>query len=217
MMFRFNNCAYDFDLEEFVSSDDDDFTCGYDFEEPTEAEKRYIDNYLRNIFAEEENRITYLDTIRLAAGGVHNPNLIVCYGCGSNGKTVLNNLSEKAFGNYATRIAYHSNVDIENKRLVRVSENTDSMTIKEYLLKGYWTKKLHDEAKYCINKSTLITETCDISTIKLFIPTKIISFNNQFEINMHFNDEFYKRYKYAFIWHILTKKYLDNEMEQSKL
>lgn len=102
-LFGFNNMVYDLELNEFRNYRKDDLitiTTGYDWKEPTEDEVNLINKLLCQIQTETEIRNFYLDIYCSGLWGTTLQHYIIFNGSGSNGKSMMDDLILKCFGNY---------------------------------------------------------------------------------------------------------------------
>ena len=102
-LFGFNNLVYDLEKNVFRNYEKDDYvsmTAGYDWKEPESGEVELIKTILKQVHIDDETRNFYLDIICSGLWGTTLQNYIIFNGSGSNGKSVLDDLILKAFGNY---------------------------------------------------------------------------------------------------------------------
>lgn len=102
-LFGFNNVVYDLELNEFRNYRKEDLitiTTGYDWKEPTEEEIILIKKLLCQIQTETEIRNFYLDIYCSGLWGTTLQYYIIFNGSGSNGKSMMDDLILKCFGNY---------------------------------------------------------------------------------------------------------------------
>jgi phage/plasmid-associated DNA primase len=102
-LFGFNNIVYDLELNEFRNYQKEDLitiTTGYDWKEPNEEEVNLIKKLLCQIQTEIEIRNFYLDIYCSGLWGTTLQYYIIFNGSGSNGKSMMDDLILKCFGNY---------------------------------------------------------------------------------------------------------------------
>lgn len=102
-LFGFNNVVYDLELNEFRNYRKEDLitiTTGYDWKEPSEEEINLINKLLCQIQIETEIRNFYLDIYCSGLWGITLQYYIIFNGSGSNGKSMMDDLILKCFGNY---------------------------------------------------------------------------------------------------------------------
>lgn len=102
-LFGFNNTVYDTEEEEFRDYKYDDYismTTGYDWREPTNEELLTIENLLKTIMPEPEERKLYLQILSTSIDGRCLEKFIIFNGGGGNGKGMINDLLLLALGNY---------------------------------------------------------------------------------------------------------------------
>ena len=75
-------------------------TTGFDWKEPNDEEIKLINNMIKQVHIDEETRNFYLNIICSGLWGTTLQNYIILNGSGSNGKSVMNDLILKSFGNY---------------------------------------------------------------------------------------------------------------------
>ena len=102
-LFGFTNVVYDLNKNIFRNYEKDDYismTTGYKWIEPDIDEINEINKILSQVHIDEEIKIFYLDIMCSGLWGTTLQNYIMFNGSGSNGKSVLNDLIMKAFGDY---------------------------------------------------------------------------------------------------------------------
>jgi P4 family phage/plasmid primase-like protien len=108
-LFAFNNCVFDCDMKKFRPIEPTDYimtTTGYDYN--SNVEQKYIDelvDILNAIQPNTENLHYLLDTL---SSRLYGKNLLQLFfiwtGVGANGKSVIGNLLDSAFGGYFGKI-----------------------------------------------------------------------------------------------------------------
>lgn len=103
-LFGFTNGVYDLLTDEFRPYKYDDYitmNCGFDYE-PTIDPTKYdeIVSLTKKIFPNEEKRELYLSILSAGITGNCIEKFVVANGCGRNGKGVLSELTQLAFGDY---------------------------------------------------------------------------------------------------------------------
>jgi phage/plasmid-associated DNA primase len=99
----FNNLVYDMKEHQFREYHYDDYvatTTGYDWRDSTEEELNTVNNLINLIFPIEDERELYLQILATGLDGRCLEKFIIANGCGSNGKSLLDDLCLKALGNY---------------------------------------------------------------------------------------------------------------------
>lgn len=102
-LFGFTNVVYDLNKNIFRNYEKDDYismTTGYKWIEPDIDEINEINKILSQVHIDEEIRNFYLDIMCSGLWGTTLQYYIMFNGSGSNGKSVLNDLIMKAFGDY---------------------------------------------------------------------------------------------------------------------
>ena len=102
-LFGFNDCVYDLEKNIFRNYEKNDWmtiTTGFDWKEPNDEEIKLINNMIKQVHIDEETRNFYLNIICSGLWGTTLQNYIILNGSGSNGKSVMNDLILKSFGNY---------------------------------------------------------------------------------------------------------------------
>jgi phage/plasmid-associated DNA primase len=102
-LFGFNNIVYDLEKNEFRNYKKEDMitiTTGYDWKEPDDEEIKLIEKIINEIQTDNDIRNFYLDIYCSGLWGITLQNYIIFNGSGSNGKSMLNDLILKSFGNY---------------------------------------------------------------------------------------------------------------------
>jgi hypothetical protein len=102
-LFGFKNIVYDLEINEFRNYKKEDLitiTTGYEWKEPESSEIEIIEEIISQIHSEKEIRDFYLDIYCSGLWGITLQNYIIFNGLGSNGKSMMNDMILKAFGNY---------------------------------------------------------------------------------------------------------------------
>lgn len=102
-LFGFNNKVYDLEKNEFRNYEKEDMitiTTGYDWKEPTNEEVDLINKLINQIQCEGELRDFYLDVLCSGLWGITLQHYVIFNGEGSNGKSMMDDLVLKAYGNY---------------------------------------------------------------------------------------------------------------------
>lgn len=110
-LFAFNNKVYDLDKDEFIEPHPKQYitlTTGYDYKEATNEKKQELMRIISTILPKEDVRKFYFCCLASALYGEPLQKWIVCYGCGRNGKGMLNDLFLTMMGKYGTQL--NSNV-----------------------------------------------------------------------------------------------------------
>ncbi|MBY0540246.1 MAG: PriCT-2 domain-containing protein [Campylobacterales bacterium] len=144
-LFGFTNVVYDLEQNEFRKYRKDDMvsiTTGYDWKEPKEEELKTVNKMLKEIHNKEDIRYFYLDVYCSGLWGITLQNYIIFNGSGSNGKSIMDDLVLKSFGNYGHVInsiilceqrRQGANTEIANlskKRLVIAREPPGKQNVK---------------------------------------------------------------------------------------
>ena len=178
-LFGFNNLVYDLETNEFRNYMKDDLitiTAGYDWKEPSKEEINTIKKILEQIHPNETLRKFYLDILCCGLWGITTQNFIIFNGSGSNGKSMFNDLTLKAMGNYGhiikssmlgEKIKQGANTDIANlsyKRYVVSRELDANLKISNAIVKELTGgerisgRKLYENNDKTILHLTLILE-----------------------------------------------------------
>jgi len=102
-LFGFNNIVYDLEKDEFREYEREDnitITTGYDWIEPEDEDIELIEKIISQIQIEKHIRDFYLDIFCSGLWGITLQNYIIFNGSGSNGKSMIDDMILKAFGNY---------------------------------------------------------------------------------------------------------------------
>ena len=144
-LFGFNNIVYDLEINEFRNYKKEDLitiTTGYDWKEPSSDEIELINKLIYQIQNEKDVRDFYLDIYCSGLWGVTLQNYIIFNGSGSNGKSMMDELILKCFGNYGHIInsivlceqrrqgANNELANISKKRLVIAREPPKKENVK---------------------------------------------------------------------------------------
>lgn len=100
----FNNLVYDMETDNFREYKYDDYvsmTCGYDWREPTPEELQTMNDLIKTIMPDEEDRNLYLQILCTALEGRCLERFIIFNGGGGNGKGMMDDLLLLALGQYA--------------------------------------------------------------------------------------------------------------------
>lgn len=100
----FNNLVYDMESDNFREYKYDDYvsmTCGYDWREPTPEELQTMNDLIKSIMPDEEDRNLYLQILCTALEGCCLERFIIFNGSGGNGKGMIDDLMLLALGEYA--------------------------------------------------------------------------------------------------------------------
>lgn len=102
-LFGFNNIVYDLQDGKFREYKYDDYisiTCGYDWREPTENEIQDVNDLIKSIMPDKNERELFLQILCTSLDGRCLEKFIIFNGGGGNGKGVIDDLLLKAVGNY---------------------------------------------------------------------------------------------------------------------
>lgn len=100
----FDNMVYDFEEKCFREYRYDDYvsiTTGYDWRKPSDAEIEKVNELIKLIMPDENERNTYLQILATCLHGQAVEKFIIFNGGGRNGKGMINDLLLTALGNYA--------------------------------------------------------------------------------------------------------------------
>jgi len=102
-LFGFNNVVYDLEKGEFRDYEYDDYisiTTGYDWREPTNDEIELINELIKQIMPNDEERKLYLQILATTLSGKCIEKFFIFNGKGGNGKGMIDDLLLNALGNY---------------------------------------------------------------------------------------------------------------------
>lgn len=102
-LFCFKNKVYDLKNGIFREHQYDDYITvhtGYNWREPTKEEIKTVENLIKSIMPNEDERKTLLEILSTGMDGLTLERFIVLNGSGGNGKGVLNDLFLTCLGNY---------------------------------------------------------------------------------------------------------------------
>lgn len=170
-MFGFDNIVYDLEEGEFGNYKYDDYistTTGYEWREPTEKELETVNNLIKQIMPNEEERNYILDGRCLEK-------FIIFNGSGGNGKGMIDDMLLLALGNYGlignNAILFETNksgsnpekANIHKKRLVIFREPAEknkfeNSVVKELTGGGTFSARGHHESttKKELNLTTMV-------------------------------------------------------------
>ena len=180
-LFGFNNLVYDLETNEFRNYTKEDYitiTTGYDWVEPSENEINLINKLINQIQSEKEIRDFYLDIYCSGLWGITLQNYIIYNGEGSNGKSMMDDLILKGFGNYGHVInsivlceqrrqgANTEIASLSRKRIVIAREppNKENVKLSNSLLKELTgggeisARKIYSDNEKTLLQLTLIIE-----------------------------------------------------------
>lgn len=180
-LFGFNNIVYDLEINEFRNYRKEDMitiTSGYGWKEPSIDEIELVNKLISQIQTEKEIRDFYLDIYCSGLWGITLQNYIILNGLGSNGKSMMNDLILKGFGDYGHVInsivlceqrRQGANTEIANlsgKRLVigREPSTKDNIKLSNSLLRELTgggkisARKIYSDNEKTILQMTLLLE-----------------------------------------------------------
>lgn len=166
-LFGFNNIVYDLEKSEFREYEYSDYvsiTTGYDWREPTVDEIDLINELLKQIMPNNDERKLYLEILSTAMSGESVEKFVIFNGKGGNGKGMIDDLLLTALGNYGlignNNILFESSKtgsnpeknNIHKKRLVLFREpcenkKFENSVIKELTGGGTFSARGHHETK----------------------------------------------------------------------
>jgi len=166
-LFGFENIVYDFNEEQFREYKYDDFisiTTGYNWQEPTEEELQVVNDLIKRIMPDEEERNLYLQILSTCLDGRCLERFIIFNGNGRNGKGMMNDLLLCALGNYGmicnNNLLFEASktgsnpekANIHKKRLVIFREppenkKFENSVVKELTGGGLFSARGHHESE----------------------------------------------------------------------
>ena len=105
MLLGFDNGVYDLQTMNFRRGQPEDYvtlSCGYKYQESTEADRAHVTTFLREVFVDKDiYKYMRLFLGSLLEGEIRDHRFHFCTGCGSNGKSVLWDCLDKVLGGYS--------------------------------------------------------------------------------------------------------------------
>ena len=106
-LFAFNNAIYNLDTDEWVEPEPKQYitlTTGYDYQKVNKDKVDELKRIISSILPKEDIKKFYMCCLSSGLYGELLQKFIICYGCGRNGKGVLNDLFATFMGNYGIQI-----------------------------------------------------------------------------------------------------------------
>lgn len=234
----FTNIVYDLQKDKFREYKYDDYvsiTTGYDWREPTKNELVLMNKLIVEIMPIENERELYLQILSTCLSGQCNEKMIMFYGVGQNGKSMIGDLLLAAFGNYGmignnsilfrkTKTCDPERVNMHKKRLILMSEPPNNKKIKHSIIEDFIGGESNMTLIIECNKKSLpkktpvtnIDEIIDVQFRSTFThdEKKVNHRENIYMANTNYKTkEFHQNHKYAFLKILMNsyKKYRMND------